>query len=197
MKSSLNYVKEKLSGVLICSSRESIWDYCCEYLSDSPNKLVVMEFGVNSGYSINYIAKKLPNAEVFGFDSFLGLQENWFEYRAKKALNLNGNKPKVQKNVRLFPGWFEATLPKFNLLFPNQKIDIIHIDSDTYLPAKFILTSLESKIVKGTIIIFDEFFGYPNWHLHEFKAFEEFTKKNNLKYQAICYSANQVAFEII
>ena len=85
MKSSLNYVKEKLSGVLICSSRESIWDYCCDYVSESPNKLVVMEFGVHSGYSINYIAKKLPNAEVFGFDSFLGLQENWFEYRAKKC----------------------------------------------------------------------------------------------------------------
>ena len=197
MKTSLDYVKEYLSGVFICSSRESLWDYCCEYLSKSPSKLVVMEFGVHSGESINYIAKKLPNAEVFGFDSFLGLQENWFISSAKAgALNLDGTAPKVQKNVRLFTGWFDETLPKFISNYPDLKINFLHIDSDTYLPAKLILSSLESNIIKGTIIVFDEFFGYPNWQWHEFKAFEEFTKKHNLKYQAICYSSNQVAFEI-
>ena len=42
-------------------------------------------------------------------------------------------------------------------------ISLIRIDTDTYSPAKVILSNLKEFLVKETIIIFDEFCGYPNW----------------------------------
>jgi hypothetical protein len=37
---------------------------------------VIAEFGVLKGKSINFLATKCPNAQVFGFDSFLGIEED-------------------------------------------------------------------------------------------------------------------------
>ena len=36
-----------------------------------------MEFGVFSGSSINFLSKHLYNKEIYGFDSFEGLKEDW------------------------------------------------------------------------------------------------------------------------
>ena len=37
----------------------------------------ILEFGVFSGGTINYLAKKMPTKIIYGFDSFQGLPENW------------------------------------------------------------------------------------------------------------------------
>ena len=34
----------------------------------------------------------------------------------------------------------------------------------------------------GTVILFDEYFNFPNWERHEFKAFQEFVEKYGIKY---------------
>jgi hypothetical protein len=36
---------------------------------------------------------------------------------------------------------------------------------------------------KGTIIVFDELFGYPDFQNHEMKAFLEFLKENPINYE--------------
>ena len=48
----------------------------------------------------------------------------------------------------------------------------------------------------GTVIVFDEYLNYPGWQNHEFKAFQEFVKANNVRYTYLGYARQQVAVRI-
>jgi len=61
----------------------------------------------------------------------------------------------------------------------------------------YVLKTLSKNLGAGTIIIFDEYFGYPNFRLHEFKAWKEFVNSTGIKYRYIGYSEQQVAVEIL
>lgn len=64
---------------------------------------------------------------------------------------------------------------------------------DTYTPTKFVLEQLASFIGKGTIIIFDEFFGYPSWELNEAKAWREFVIDYGIDFDYVGFTDLQVA----
>lgn len=96
--------------------------------------------------------------------------------------------PKVPKNVVLHQGWFKDTLPKF-LQNNKEKIDFIHFDCDLFSSTKLILDLIGNRFQKGTILIFDEYFNYPNWKNHEFKAFKQFTKKENVLYEYLAFTS--------
>jgi len=56
------------------------------------------------------------------------------------------------------------------------------------------------KIRDGLVIQFDEFFNYPNWQMMgEFKAWDEFTKNHEIRFEYIAYVPNstQVAVKIV
>ena len=144
-----------------------------------------MEFGVFSGRTINYISK-FTDKTVYGFDSFYGLPEDWRNGFAKGTFNMNGHLPKVNDNVTLISGWFEDTLETF-MKFHNQKISFIHIDSDIYSSAKYVLNTLKNSIDEGCIIVFDELVNYPGYggETGELKALYEFIEENNVKYEWI------------
>ena len=152
------------------------------------------------GASINFFAKELPNIRIFGFDSFEGLEEDWYGLSGYKkgTFSTLGKVPKVEKNVKLFSGWFEDTLPDFLKELKTEKILLCHMDADTYKPTKYVLSSLANNFEKGTIIIFDEYFGYTGWRHHEFKAWQEVSSDFDLKYRYIAYTGeNHVAVEIL
>jgi len=106
--------------------------------------------------------------------------------------------PVVGQNVKLIKGLFEDTIDAFLIDYNIDKISLIHIDCDLYSSTKTVLDHIRDKIVSGTIIIFDEYFNYPNWQIHEFKAFQEFIIDNNLKYKYLLYNDTheQVAIQI-
>jgi hypothetical protein len=150
------------------------------------------------GKSINFFAKSCPNDRVYGFDSFEGLEEDWYGFRIQKDyFNLNGNLPKVASNVILMKGWYEDTLPKFLEKLQNEQIHLLHMDSDTYKPTKFVLNTLTKNLKTGSIIIFDEYFGYSNWRRHEFRAFQEWCSSFGIKYKYIAHTSMQVAVKIM
>jgi predicted O-methyltransferase YrrM len=195
---SANYAIEKMQEAMMFSNREHLRKYCCNLIKKK-KKSVVVEFGVWSGNSINYFARELPRASVFGFDSFLGLNEDWSGWNLSKGMfNLNGISPLVEKNVIIYNGLYEDTIPEFvkNNNFENG-IDLIHMDSDTYIPTIYALNTLNNLVRKGSIIIFDEYFGYPNWRNHEYKAFRELVLQNSINYRYIAYSEHAVAVEIL
>ena len=157
-----------------------------------------LEFGVYKGESINLFANYLSqkNLKIYGFDSFEGLEEEWItdEYSPIGTFSLNKKSPKVAKNVSLIKGKIQTTLEGF-LDKKKEKITFVHIDVDTYTPTKFILDKIKPYLQKGSIILFDEFCGYPNWQLYEYKAFTEEFNPNEYKY--IAFSTRQVAIEIL
>lgn len=130
-----------------------------------------LEFGVATGTSIKAIAAA-SDKPVVGFDSFGGLPEDW-RYGVKEGAFAMGI-PEVPKEIELQIGRIEDTLPRYLATLGNEaQISFIHIDTDLYTPAKLIL-SLCRPYMRNTVLVFDEFFNYPGWQDHEYKAFVEF-----------------------
>jgi len=153
-----------------------------------------LEFGVYKGGTIRFIADQVGAFQtVHGFDSFRGLGEAWsgdgFDF------DLNGRAPKVPANVVLHPGLFADTLPGWVAQNPGPAA-FIHIDSDLYEPARTIFEYLGDRIAPGTVIVFDEYFNYPNWQAHEFRAFSEFRERRRIRYEYLAYARFQVAVKI-
>jgi hypothetical protein len=55
----------------------------------------------------------------------------------------------------------------------------------------------KDRLISGTIICFDEYFGYPGWKFNEFKAWQECCNKNNIRYEYIIVSNWAVAVKIL
>ncbi len=159
-------------------------------------KGLALEFGVRFGTSIRQIAA-LAKQEVHGFDSFEGLPEVW-HHEPKGSYTTKGVIPAVPQNVKLHAGWFEDTLPGF-LQEHSGDIRFINIDCDIYSSTKTVLTLLASRIVPGTVIVFDEYIGNEHWREDEFKAFQEAVAHNSWNYEYLCFSifTKQVAVRIL
>jgi len=156
---------------------------------------LLLEFGVFQGESINFLASLTTNT-IHGFDSFEGLPEDWKADRLQGAFALD-RLPRVAPNVVLHKGWFEETLPYFVKEHPED-VSFIHVDCDLYASTQTVLRYLGAQIKPGTVIVFDEYFNYPNWQAHEFAAFQEFVEEWQLHYQYLFYRQNglQVAVRI-
>lgn len=156
-----------------------------------------LEFGVFSGETINHLSSKYPTLKFYGFDSFEGLPEAWRSNFEKGMFACEGL-PKVNQNVELIKGWFDSSLPDF-VAKEKEYCSFIHIDCDIYSSTKTVFDLLADRIKSGTVIVFDEYFNYPNWQKHEFKAFQEFVAANGIKYEYIGYvtTLEQAAVRII
>jgi hypothetical protein len=209
---SVDYAYEFFGQAAYRNTREDLWEYCLDVSKISNDKIenrsktIILEFGVWKGESINYFGKKCPQAEIIGFDSFTGLHEEWSGvvinkgdaskdgiYK-KQAFDVEGKLPKVPPNVKLIKGYFQETLPNFSL---GSKITIMHIDCDTYDSTIYVLNKFAKNLVKGSIIIFDEYFGFNNWRSHEHKALIDFSHINKKQFKYIVYTSVHVAVQII
>lgn len=140
----------------------------------------ILEFGVATGRTINHLAS-LTAEQIYGFDSFEGLPEDWRTGYSKGRFAQT--LPMTAPNVRLLVGWFENSLDEFTQICPEGPISLIHVDCDLYSSTKTILERLADRIVPGTVLVFDEYFNYPGWEVHEFKAWQEFCATQNITYR--------------
>jgi hypothetical protein len=178
----------------------SYWDYLRYCLSQVTLNGLWLEFGVGKGTTIDFIAENNDNRTVIGFDSFEGLPEDWkmsdtLTY-LKGHYNLSGTIPPLKsRNIRLMRGYFEETLPDF-LVRNDQPCAFVHLDCDLYSSTLFVLDCLHkyNKLVKGTVILFDELYNYQYFEEHEFKAFREFIQNTNVKYTWIAHTASPVVW---
>lgn len=153
----------------------------------------VAEFGVNKGGTIRFIAGHLPQRRIHGFDSFRGLPEDWSgNAMSAGEFDRGGKLPSVPANVELHQGWFDATLPAFSAA-RREPLALIHVDCDLYSSTKTIFEHLERHIAPGTVIVFDEYFNYPAWQMHEHRAFQEFLARSGRSCRYIGYAFQQVA----
>jgi len=146
---------------------------------------LVLEFGVRHANSTRQLAG-LAMQDVHGFDSFEGIPEDWHD-EGRGSYSTKGIIPKVPSNIHLYTGWFDATLPKF-LVNHSDNVRLINIDCDIYSSTKTVLDLLAKRIVKGTVIIFDEYIGNQHWQDDEFKAFQEAVKDYGWSYEYIAFS---------
>jgi tetratricopeptide (TPR) repeat protein len=177
------YIKNKLSpATRITGSGTQTFKHAMNLTN--PEGLI-LEFGVRFGTSIRVIAQ-LTKQTVHGFDSFEGLPEVW-HHEPKGSYTTKGEIPKVPANVNLYVGWFEDTLPGF-LKSNDGPVRFINIDCDIYSSTKTVLDLLASRIVVGSVIVFDEYIGNEHWREDEFKAFQEAVEKFGWSYEYISFS---------
>ncbi len=160
-------------------------------LSHAPADGLILEFGVEKGLSIRTLAAASGTRTVHGFDSFRGLPEDWAgTAEAKGAFDRRGRLPKVPANVRLHVGWFDATLPAF-LAAHAGPVALLHIDCDIYSSTRTVFGLLHDRLKPGSVIVFDEYFNYPGWRGHEYKAFREFVATSGQRYRYLGYAAEK------
>ncbi|HYI12894.1 MAG TPA: class I SAM-dependent methyltransferase [Thermoanaerobaculia bacterium] len=149
---------------------------------------LVLEFGVHKGTTLERIAARV-NGEVHGFDSFEGLPEDWTGERKKGYFSLEGVPPRLAAaNVVLHKGLFSETLPPFLASHPGV-VELAHIDCDLYSSTETVLNCLQPRLTAGSIIVFDEYFGYDGFELHEYRAFHEMAERCGLHYEYIGYTS--------
>ena len=155
-----------------------------------------IEFGVFSGSSINFLSKYLDNKEIYGFDSFQGLKEDWVGTSVTKGtFDLKQKIPKFRKNVVPIKGWIDQTLPEF-LEKKDPKINFMHIDVDTYETTKLILELTKNSLERKAIIIFDELYNFPGWDVGEYKALKEVFSEEDYKFVSFAKNGQQAVIQI-
>jgi hypothetical protein len=186
------YIKSRMPSAVIKDDQIGVLGFACrQKLPDG----LVLEFGVRTGTTINFISKCLPGRTIYGFDSFEGLPEAWSGWSMEKGTFAREDLPAVNSNVELVKGWFDDSLPSF-LANHGEPVALVHIDSDIYSSAKTVLDNLATRLVPGSIIVFNEYFNYPNWQQHEFRAFAEFCERCEVQYDYLCWGHFEVAVRI-
>ena len=128
---------------------------------------------------------------------FVGLPEAWTPGARKGAFDVKGKLPPVRKNVQLWPGFFEQTLPQFAEQV-SERVSFLHIDCDLYSATKTVLDLLGDRLQPGCVIVFDEYFNYPDWKDGEYKAFAEYIAKSGRSFEYVGYvrHGQQVAVRV-
>lgn len=194
-------IRPFIDSYVVKGDRYSHLDHALQHVEPGDH---LLEFGVWRGGTINAIAKRFPEHPVHGFDSFEGLPEKW--YLNKRELVTGTPKhdtgtfamkalPVVRSNVQLHKGYFEDSLPTWVEDQPKDfSISLLHIDSDLYSSAKYVLTTLNGHIRPGTVVIFDDFyrwdapFVYELWADGEYKALKEWLAENDREIEILCRS---------
>lgn len=188
----VSYIESDMRDAII---RDDAFDVLSHALGQTRVEGLHLEFGVRTGSTINHIARHRPNLTVWGFDSFDGLPEAWAGYTLTEGAFSGQQVPDVESNVELVIGWFDATLPPFLASHPGD-VAFVHVDSDVYSSARTVLDNIGPRLRVGSVIVFNEYFNYPNWRQHEFRAWQEFCAANGVGYEYLCWAMYEVAVRV-
>ena len=182
---SVDYIIAEMGDASLFEDR---WALLRHAVGEAPPDGLMIECGVADGASLRHTARDSVR-RFHGFDSFEGLPEAWagtFEQKGK--FGRGGTLPEVPGNVVLHKGWFEQTLPPFLAGHPDDGVAFLHVDCDIYSSTVTVLRTLASRLRPGAILVFDEYFNYPNWQRHEWRAFQEFIRDTGLSYRYIGFA---------
>ena len=191
----VDYIVANMQGAQVLDDRFALLRFA---LARAPQQGLILEFGVEKGDSLRWMARHTTRT-VHGFDSFQGLPDDWRGTRETRGkFDRQGRLPSVPGNVRLHVGWFDQTIPPFLAAAPDP-IALLHVDCDIYESTRTVFDLLGERIVPGAWIVFDEYFNYPGWRLHEFKAFQEWIAATGRRYRYTGFSAEKghVAVELL
>jgi hypothetical protein len=184
-----DYVTEHSSDAVLVRGQFDLLAHALEAVSLDG---LFLEFGVHRGASLRFIAAR-TKSQVHGFDSFEGLPAhgagtNW----TRSQFDRKGALPAVPANVTLHKGLFKDTLPGFPEAHQGQ-VAFAHIDCDLYDSTKEVLSALAPCFAARSVLVFDEWFNFPGWRQHEFKAFHEFIGASGFTFRHIGFARQQAA----
>ena len=157
-----------------------------EFVRHAPPGAIV-EAGCWKGGLGAYMA--LSGRDTYLFDSFDGLPETSekdSDMRRTLPLKQKTNYLKVSeesvyeisRKLKVDPyvikGWFNETLPQWKEKI--GKIAVLHVDGDIYSSTKEVLSCLYDNVVKGGVIVMDDYYTYGGSR----RALYEFFQENSI-----------------
>ena len=105
---------------------------------------------------------------------------------AEKAWAVKAMEKTKAKNYFITKGWFEDTIPKFEL---NEPIAVLRLDGDWYESTMTCLTYLFPKVQPGGLIILDDYYVWDGCSraLHDYLSMHKRSERINRAYTAGCY----------
>lgn len=151
-----------------------------------------IEFGVGTGTTLEMISSVLP---VIGFDSFMGLPEDWRPGFGKGRFR--ADPPKGLINATLVAGWFDDTVPDYD--WPD-KISLVHFDADLFSSTITCLNAIGPYLEPGCFLVFDEFHGFTDDYDGEMpgeqRAFRDYAEAHDLTWDVIGHGREQWAVRL-
>jgi len=148
---------------------------------------LALEFGVATGSTLRIIAETVSaDRTVAGFDVFTGLPETW---RTGFPAGEFAQEPPDIPGAAVVAGLFEDTLPTF-LADTDEAIAFMHVDCDLYSSTRTVLDLTSARLVPDAVLVFDEFFNYPGWQQHEYRAWTEFVERTGRSFEYLAYTGN-------
>lgn len=155
--------------------------------------------------------------QVFGFDNFTGFtvfdekdgkvdetvgktltgfDGGAFEEILKDAISIFDRDRFIpyKQRIVLVKGDIEETVPRFVQENPGLRISLLHFDCDMYQPTKVALEQFWPLVVKGGVILFDEY-GIRPWG-GESNAVDEFFSEKNIRIQRLDWAPNPGGYVI-
>ena len=177
MRQSSKFINNHLhTASLFTSKKGGLWPYLIDQL-----RTFAQRFAIDNTYH--------------GFDSFMGIRDQWASVNEPAgSFSLQGIPPVEPPGCKWTVGWIEESLGPF-LESHTGNVSFAHFDFDVYEPTRYALQLIKSRLCSGTIIVFDEFHGYPGWLLHEKRALEEVLSGS--EYEFIAFSRKQAAVRIL
>jgi len=131
---------------------------------------MTLEFGLGRStiYLSRSVAETTSSSEeiLHSFDSLQGLPEKWRDGFEKGKFSLDGKiPPSVVElpNAQIHEGWVNETLPRFLDSNPIEPVGLLVMDFCVEHSTAFVLDQLACRLNKGSIVLFANFFNYPNW----------------------------------
>ena len=148
---------------------------------------LALEFGVATGGTLRIIAETVAaDRAVAGFDVFTGLPETW---RTGFPEGEFAQEPPVIPGATVIAGLFEDTLPTY-LASNDEPIAFMHVDCDLYSSTKTVFDMTGERLAPDAVLVFDEFFNYPGWQQHEYRAWTEFLARSGRSFEYLAYTGN-------
>ncbi|WKY48563.1 TylF/MycF/NovP-related O-methyltransferase [Eubacteriaceae bacterium ES3] len=166
----------------------------------------IIECGVFKGASLIRFAsfrdlfecndsRKIIGFDIFGkfpetnFKDDEAFRDNFILAAGEESISENQlfevlNKKGVDQNIELIKGDITETIPEYIKNNPYLKISLVNLDTDIYEPAVTVLENLWPRIVKGGILVLDDYGVFPG----ETKAVDEFFKEKNVKIRKFKFS---------
>jgi hypothetical protein len=157
---------------------------------------LAVEFGVYRGETLRLIAGDAGRPrDVVGFDSFDGLPEDWGALLPQGHFRTAVPDVSVTPNVRLEVGRIEDTLPRFLARQPAD-LAFVHVDCDLYGTTRFVLEHVLPRMPRGAVVVFDEYYGYPSYAEHEYRAWQEVCAHGRFAARPVAYSSHSCAYQV-
>lgn len=168
----------------------------------------IVECGVFKGASLVRFASFVQltgynkSRKVYGFDTFDLFPEtdydddrkkraHFIEVAGEKSISKEGLEEVLKhkgldSNTELIKGNILETVPAFLQEHPEAMFSMINLDTDVYEPAKVVLEYLYPRLVKGGILILDDYGVFPG----ETQAVNEYFKNSEVVIQKLPYASS-------